>query len=333
MMAISGTRAKQLKLLLNLVVLAVVSWGIYRTVHFAWADLDAKGANGFAWQLHPGWLIVSGLLYLLGMLPMAAFWYFLLQALGQRVQIRDTLRAFYIGTLGKYVPGKALVVVLRTSLLRDAKIGSTVTAVSVFLETLTMMAVGASLAILMMVFWLRDHLRDHPYLLPLAVALLILSGLPTLPPIFRYLVVRLGAERLDPEIKERLANLRLPLILSGWVMVSLGWVLLAYSLWAVLLGLGITGIDAITHLPYFLAAVSMAIVAGFLSMIPGGAGVREFLISVLLGHFYFAEVLHLPLPDATALGVAVVLRLVWLVAELILAFIFLPFGRRPRIGK
>lgn len=326
------SRAKQFKRLISLVVIVVVSWGIYRTVDHAWVQLSATGTSGFEWELRPLWLVVSGLLYLLGLLPMAIFWYFSLRALGQHPKLGKTLRAFYIGGLGKYVPGKVLVVVLRTSLLRSKQVSATVAAITVFLETLTMMAVGAFLSILMMVFWMWGHLSSHPYLFPLAVALLILSGLPTLPPICRYLVGRLGVDKLDREIETQLRGLRFPLILSGWCLVSVGWVLLALSLWAVLQALNIPGTDVLAHLPYFLAAVGMAVVVGFLSMIPGGAGVREYLLSILLGTFYFEAVLQIPLPQATALAVAVVLRLAWLIAELILAGVFLPFGRGQRIA-
>ncbi len=332
MMTNLWSRAKQFKRLISLVVIVVVSWGIYRTVDHAWAQLSASGTSGFEWKLHPLWLVVSGLLYLLGVLPMAIFWYLSLRALGQHPKWGETFRAFYIGGLGKYVPGKVLVVVLRTNLLRSERVSATVAAVSVFLETLTMMAVGAFLSILMMVFWMWDHLSSHPYLFPLAVALLIVSALPTLPPICRYLVGRLGVEKLDREIKTQLEGLRFSLILSGWCLVTVGWVLLALSLWAVLEAINIPGTDVLAHLPYFLAAVGMAIVVGFLSMIPGGAGVREYLLSILLGTFYFEAVLHIPLPQATALAAAVVLRLVWLIAELILAGVFLPFGRRQRIA-
>ena len=94
MMENLSRRVRRLKLLLNVVVLALVSWGIYRTVDHAWSDLADKQLQ---WQWHPTWLVISGLFYLLGMLPMAAFWYFSLHALGGHVKIMETLRAFFIG--------------------------------------------------------------------------------------------------------------------------------------------------------------------------------------------------------------------------------------------
>ena len=62
--------------------------------------------------------------------------------------------------------------------------------------------------------------------------------------------------------------------------------------------------------PLAMSCVALAMVAGFISLIPGGAGVREYIILALLG----------PTLGATgAILAAVALRLVWLVTEVLLA--------------
>ena len=55
-----------------------------------------------------GWLLPAGLLYLAGLSACALYWRRLLQHIGQRPTVAGTLRAYFIGQLGKYVPGKAL---------------------------------------------------------------------------------------------------------------------------------------------------------------------------------------------------------------------------------
>jgi hypothetical protein len=97
-----------------LTLLILVTVGIWHTVGKAIDDLQARGFD-FA-QIRPWWLVAAGLVYLIGLLPCWWFWHRTLQAMGQQPRCRETLRAFYIGHLGKYVPGKALVVVLRTDL-------------------------------------------------------------------------------------------------------------------------------------------------------------------------------------------------------------------------
>lgn len=310
-------------MLVHLAVLAAVAWGVHGTI-----EEGLKQIGKYEWRLDPLWLVLAGVLYLAGMLPMGLFWYRALRASGQHPRLGETLRAFYIGHLGKYFPGKALVVIIRAGLLRSERVNTGVAAASVFLETLTMMAVGAFLAGAMLVLWLRGLLVDHSYLIPLAVGLMLLSGLPTLPPVFRRAVMMLGVGRSDPQLAVKLRGLNYGVMAIGWLTISAGWVLLALSLWAVLKGIGIASAEPLGHLQFHLAAVTLAIVAGFLSLIPGGAGVREFILTAIVGHVYFGEVLHEPLAIGKALGFAVILRLVWLAAELIVAGI-LYFGFRP----
>src|SRR5437868_4894811 len=61
--------------------------------------------------LHPdfGWVAASAALYVLGFSTSAVYWHLLLLALGQRpASVPATLRAYYIGQMGRYVPGKVV---------------------------------------------------------------------------------------------------------------------------------------------------------------------------------------------------------------------------------
>ena len=72
------------------------------------------------------------------------------------------------------------------------------------------------------------------------------------------------------------------------------------------------------QLPLLTGAVALAAVAGFLSLLPGGIGVRELVVTEVLTPLYGA-----------VLGVAgaVLLRIVWLVCELLLSAILYGFHR------
>ena len=322
-----GVSTGLLKRLLSGGILALVIWGIYRTIADALGELDNQP---IPWDLDYFWLCIAALLYLVGTVPLIVFWHRALKSVGCDPGFRETARAYCIGSLGKYVPGKALVVVMRTRLLYSERAGATATTISIFLETLTMMAVGAFLALLSLVLWLDDHLNDERFLLPLAAGLLLLAGLPTWPAIFRRIVLRLGTARLDEKIEERLGGIRFPLMGFGWLCTAIAWLCFAGSLWSVVQGMGLDREVTVEGFPYFLAAITMAVVAGFLSLIPGGAGVREYMITVILGHFYFAEVLELPFAAVTALLAAVLLRIIWLVVELLLAAALYPLRHPPR---
>lgn len=294
------------KMAFRVAILALVAVGIWRTVEKAIVDLQGKGFS-FG-QIQPWWLVAAGGIYLAAMLPCWLFWHRTLLAMGQRPTRLESLRAFYIGHLGKYVPGKALVVILRTTLIRSSRVDTTVAATSVFVETLTMMAVGAAMAAAILGFLFREHLG----LCVLAIALAVLAGVPTLPPIFRRLVRLVGVKKFNPQIDHALAGLDFRLMAIGWLTVAAGWCVFGFSLWAVLMSVPTLTAAPVTLLdwPLLTACVALALVAGFLSLLPGGIGIREYVVMTLLAGPFG--------PGAAAVS-AVLLRLVWLLAEVLLA--------------
>lgn len=294
------------KLIFRLTILALVGVGIWHTVVKALVELEERKFS--LTQIQPWWLVVAGVVYLAGMIPSWLFWHRTLLAMGQRPRWQESLRAFYIGHLGKYVPGKALVVILRTGLIRSNRVDTSVAATSVFVETLTMMAVGAfvAAATLGMMF------REQVWLLLLAVVLMLCAGGPTLPPIFRRLVRLVGVKKVSPDIDSALAGLDIRLMSYGWITVALGWCLLGLSLWATLHAIPTTTTNpvSVADWPLITACVALAMVAGFLSLLPGGIGIREYVVMTLLVQ---------PFGAAAAAVSAILLRLVWLLAELLFA--------------
>ena len=297
-----------LRVAAKLLVVVLVVWFVRHTLATGLAQLGEH-----PWRFEPLWLVASAALYLVGLLPAGLFWHRVLRALGQDAGLGETLRAYYVGHLGKYVPGKAMVVVIRVGLIRSRRVATGVAAASVFFETLTMMSVGALIAAAILVGWFRDE--ASPALFWAAIGLMAIAGLPTLPMVFRWLVRLTGVGRSDGSTAEKLEGLGYGTLLVGWVYMTLGWVLLGLSLYAVVRAMGIACDGLFAELPRYVAGVSLAVVAGFLSLVPGGAVVRELILTELMvPHF------HTVAPEvnaeAAALVSAVLLRLVWLVAEL-----------------
>ena len=129
----------------------------------------------------------------MGTLCCGIFWHRTLRALGQPVSLAQALRAYYIGHLGKYVPGKAMVVILRAGLIRGQGVDTSLAAVSVFFETLTMMSTGALMAAAIVAVWLHGQ----TLLFWAAVAMMVAAGVPTLPPVFRRLVRLVGVGKVE----------------------------------------------------------------------------------------------------------------------------------------
>lgn len=307
------TLKKWLMPLGKLLVVAVVFWFVRGTIFEAIDKLSQHTV-----EIRPTWLLISAAIYLLGLLPAGLFWHRLMITLGQEARLGETLAAYYIGHLGKYVPGKAMVVVIRTGLIRSQRVDTGIAAASVFYETLTMMSVGALLAAGVLAIWFRQHV----FLCLMAVGLMVAAGLPVLPPVFRRLAKFARVGRNDPAITERLHRLGPATLFLGMAAMTVSWLLLAASLWAVLRAVSVQDVALVANMPLYVASVALAMVAGFLSLIPGGAVVRELVLTELIApHF----------GDTVALVSAIVLRLVWLGSELsvsgILYLIRWPKGR------
>jgi len=298
-------------------VIAVVIVFVVRS--FQGARQAFAEQEGFRWQsLSWGWLVMAGGCYFAGLLPMNGYWYLLLRALGQTPTWSRTFVAYNLGHLGKYVPGKALVVVIRTAMLRGSASSATLVAISVFIETLTMMTVGATVATIL-IAWQFSQQR---LLLGLSILLMVLASIPTWPPLVRWAVQRLRATRWTPELRTALAGYTWRVMAIGWVCELTGWAWIGGSLWAVMQAMPLEPpLESFWESwPRLTAATSLSMVAGFLSLLPGGMGVRELVLDQLLKQRYGPMIAPLS---------AVALRLVWLITEVVLSVIlYLGWGRR-----
>ncbi|MCL2118179.1 MAG: flippase-like domain-containing protein [Planctomycetaceae bacterium] len=300
-----------------LIVVLVVVW-VVREIHKAGNDLVQ-----YRPELRPGWLLFAVTSYLIGYLPAGIYWHIILRKLGQSPVFYETIRAYYIGHLGKYMPGKAMVVALRAGLVRSGRVKTSVAVASVFLETLTMMSVGAMIsAILLFVFF-----REQTVLMLVALGLMAVSGLPVVPFFFRKIIKIAGAVKGDEEMNRALHRFNTKTLLCGWGLMSVTWLFLGLSLCATINGVGISTGGLLQNLPQFVAASALPTVAGFLSMIPGGLGVREMVLTELLYRYFenAAQMATLPGgldPRAAGLVVAAVARLISLVSELAVSAIF-----------
>jgi uncharacterized membrane protein YbhN (UPF0104 family) len=309
------------------------------------------------WQrpLHPGWLVLSGLLYLLGLSLSALYWDRLLGHLGARPTLGVALRAYFIGHLGKYLPGKAWALFLRASLVRGHGVRLGLAALTSFFEVLTTMAAGVLVAAVLFAVLgadagaglnaetLRHLLRleqpgegglQRPVVVLLSALLFVAIVVPLHPPIFNRLVHRMSLPFRERDAAE-LPRIRFAYLIEGLAFAGVGWLLLGVSFAAALRG--IVG-DAwplwdvrTARLP---AIMGLAYVIGFVVVIaPGGLGVREFLLTLLLTpELVGIEGREPGEARATVVLAVLVLRLVWTASELVMAALVsrLRFGAKSQ---
>lgn len=330
---------------IKLGIVGLLIWGGHKTIAGAYDELTQKN---FDWTtIDVWWLVAASIVYLLGQFPMAIFWRTILVDLGQHPPWYRTIRANIIGHLGKYVPGKALVVVIRTAMAKTPHVRTGPLVASIFYETFTSMAVGSILALIVLLplvdfslpYWQPWHWFDapdatqapgsDPRMLLLALGLAGATGLPTIPRVFDWVlgklrkvrqpkpgdVVETIAEDFEPaeNVKHQRFHLRPQTLLLGWIGDAIAWALMGWSLWATIRAFGVP-LDLWKDWPLLTACTSLAIVAGFVSLIPGGAGVRELVFILLLKPLVNDELLSVAIP--------IVLRVEWLLAELVLCGIF-----------
>lgn len=297
-----------MKAILALAILVGVGWQFVKILRRSelWEE---------ALPFRPAWLLLAGLLYLVGLGFSALFWYRLMRILGEEPPVPAMVRAYFIGHLGKYAPGKAWALLMRTTMAHEAGVRMGTAAMTATYETLTTMASGAFVAAIL--FGLL--LSDGGGMGWKALGLLALAGIPILPGVFNELVRRLARPFLDPAAGP-LPRLRTPTLLSGLALTACGWGVLGTSLWAVLQAL-------LPEPPAWnwadwtrcVAFVAVAYVAGFLALpAPGGLGVREVILQQLLAP-ELGRHLGPERGESLAVVVVLVLRLLWTVAELVMA--------------
>lgn len=293
-------------------------------------------------SLQPGWLALAGALYIAGLGFSAFFWIRLMRRLGQGPDVLPCLRAYYLGHLGKYLPGKAWALFLRASLARSPAVHGGVAGMTALYEVLTTMASGALLGAGL--FWAFGHdtatgfnretlwrllqgqeidasLLDRRLMALIALGLFVGIVTPALPGVFNRLARRVALPFLEPGAPP---PPRVPWasLVEGLSLTVCGWFLLGASLWAVVRA--VSG----QPLPFtgdlwgeYTGFLSLAYVLGFVVLfMPSGLGVREYFLTVFLtpslaGQFGWTEAEAKPIAVMTVL----LLRLVWTTAEVIVA--------------
>jgi glycosyltransferase 2 family protein len=268
----------------------------------------------------PGWLFASACLYLLSLLPSVWYWRHLHLQFLYPIDRYAAMRAHYIAQIGKYVPGKALAIWIRASLMHPFGVPYGVSVIISFYEVLTAMAAGGLLAALVYVIdppiieeplVFRDWELDPRWA---ALVLMGLCGIPLLPGVFNFIIGRMTAHLQAIELY-RLPPVRYGTLLTGLLMTSIGWFVQGFSLWAMLQAV-LPEPPALTlsWVGQCTAALAFATVLGFvIIVIPGGLGVRESCLSILLNAAG-------PIPYVVA--AAILLRVVWIITECVVAGCF-----------
>ncbi len=272
-----------------------------------------------------GWtrIALASLLYGFAMLPPGFVLAAAIRSLGERASLPTAMASQLLGHAGKYVPGKAMVVVLRVGGLSTDGVSAVTATISVFMETLLMMAVGAAVACLV-IFWLPVP----TWMMATAAVVAVAASIPTLPPVLKRVAAKVAHRNPTQNVPDQTTS-SVRFFLVGWAWSLLSWILIGTAFTML-----VSAIPSPTTLPTPLvlyavctAAISLAMVIGFASLLPGGAGVRELVLTTLLA---------LAIGTAHALLAAVAARLMFIAVEATcagLAWVWLRYASVGRVSS
>lgn len=296
------------KLILAAAILVAVGLQFYN-------DLRRPELAEITWR--PGWLALSALLYLSFLATSGWCWRRLLAHFGAPLPVSVAVRAYFISQLGKYIPGKALALLMRGLMVRGPNLRLGLAILTAFYEVLTTMAAGAFVAAVVFIVQPSDALDLHIHPVLAGFLLLGLCAFPLLPAVFNRVAARM-ANKLATQEAGPPPRIDILTLAQGILGVSCGWCLLGVSVWC--------GLVAVLPEPPSLdvsiwlrctGAIGLAYVGGFLAVfMPSGVGVREYFLLRLLGD---------AAPGALIAAAVLLMRVAWTAAELLLAGLLYPW--------
>lgn len=254
-------------------------------------------------DLLSGWdYAASGLAAAAGLLLLWASWTAVLHGLGAELPGHDSRTIYFAAQLGKYVPGSVWPAVIQARLGRRNGVAATTMVISYALWMGVLCAVGAICGVLV----LTDGDVQVPWWV---VALCVLAALVALP----LLLHDRGLPQLLTWVMRRRGRVTEPIQLP-WgaarrttVLSAATWVVFGVHAWFLARPLG----AGAAELPLVIGAFALAFVAGVVVVpLPAGAGLRETILVLTLGA---------AIGRPGALTVALLSRLIMIVAEVVLA--------------
>jgi uncharacterized membrane protein YbhN (UPF0104 family) len=297
MSAPSWKRHAKLAVKLGLAILVLAALG--RHVEKTWRELQTKHESV---HVDPAFVALGGVLYLAGLTAFGIFYGQVMKASPSPIDMYPAIRAYLISHLGKYVPGKAMVVVTRVGLSTPFGARPATAAFATFYETLVMMAGGSVIATIGFAFAL-NAIGAVPIVIG---ALLATAFLGTVEPRIFPRITRLVTSPFPSVGTKALPLLSHRLMLIGLLWSFVGWTLLGLSQVAVARSV-VSGAISPRTWPLIVASVALATVAGFVvAILPGGLGVREGVLMSTLAPVLGQE---------KSVVAALLLRLTWVVVE------------------
>ncbi len=286
-------------------VLAAVALAVLRTWHSVSGELSRL----------PVWSVLAAVtLVLLGLLPTVMAWRILLADLGSTVPLPASAGVFFVGQLGKYLPGSLWVVLAQSDLAARHGVPRRRTAVVGLVQVGISIVVGLAMGVLAVPALVSGGV-DRLWLLTLVA--LPVGAVVLHPPVLNRLV-GLGLRILRREPLEHIFTRRA--VGGAAVASAVAWLLIGLHVWVLSVALGAPAGRALLAAGF---GYALAAAIGLLVVFtPAGLGARDVAIVLTLSSM---------MPRSAATAVAIVSRFVVLVSDLVAAAAGWAYERHGRV--
>jgi uncharacterized membrane protein YbhN (UPF0104 family) len=306
------------KVVVLLTVAGIVAWKL----HAAWIKVeDLHLAIDWSW----GGVALAG--FSGSMITSALVWRWLARRMGDRSPAFPLLASYTYSQMGKYIPGKVVLLLMRVE--RAARFGMTpaVCTLSTLLENALYMISGGLVGMLAIVRIAHEVDPTYRLLLwPVSIAGVLVLIAACAPPLFYGIVNRLLRKMKKPEVppQDRLGAGTLALAVLGFIPC---WLFGGLAMWG--------SCQCVHAVPlgdcwWFAGAYALSVIIGMASLLPGGAGIREAALGAAAAlQFHALGVEH---SQAVLLGgaVAILQRIFQVIVEMLLGVTGLLLTRKDK---
>lgn len=233
------------------------------------------GVQGALTRLSPPAVAASFVLAVLGTFTNMVSWWVWFADFGARLPLPGAARVFFVGQLGKYIPGSVWSILAQAELGRRYRVPRSVSVTVSILSVAIAVFGGVVFGVVLVPIGIPDFALKYWW-----VALVVPVYVAVLQPRVVRAVIdvafRIIPHHAAPEQGPTYAGLGRAV---AWQMVS--WLLFGLHAWLLLVGLGVPLLRA---LPVAVGAFALAYSVGLVAVaVPNGAGVREAVFTVMVG--------------------------------------------------
>lgn len=259
----------------------ILSWLVVALIFFLIGKNIVKNYNEIKDHLKELDFMLLGLAFFVLFLPMfflTYLWQAILKSMGLKLTYNETFSIYFIGNLGKYIPGKIWQFFMMAYMAKDKGLSAGKAFSAAFVGQMLSITAGILIAFVTIGFSFKKYIANPIYIVSFILFICFILTLFIKPQLVEksgnLIAKKLGrASTLKLEFNPK----KLVIFISAYSVI---WVLVGVSFFIICRSLINVGLE---KLPFTIGAFSASVVIGFLTLFaPGGIGVREGLITILL---------------------------------------------------